>query len=89
MYEVENLLLMFVWVFQVPFDLTVKKVLEQLRVVAKGEYTTPTGSEKRKFGNIVFCAVSLPVTEIVGQLDKVNFVPVTFQRIFPCLIVCD
>lgn len=83
------------WVFQVPFDVAVKKVLEQLRVVAKGEYTITTSSEKRKFGNIVFCAVSLPVTEMVGHLDKVIFFGANltfkkiFQRIFPSLIVCD
>ncbi|RVX22844.1 tRNA ligase 1 [Vitis vinifera] len=30
--------------------------------IAKGDYPTP-GTEKRKFGTIVFAAVSLPVTE--------------------------
>ncbi|XP_026662373.2 tRNA ligase 1 isoform X2 [Phoenix dactylifera] len=55
---------------QVPFDLAVKQVLEQLKDVAKGEYKTPD-TEKRKFGNIVFAAVTLPVTEITSMLDKI------------------
>ncbi|KAK9168982.1 hypothetical protein Syun_001122 [Stephania yunnanensis] len=53
---------------QVPFDFTVKQVLEQLKTAAKGGFVTP-GSEKRKFGNIVFAAVTLPVTEIRSLLD--------------------
>ncbi|XP_068668045.1 tRNA ligase 1-like isoform X2 [Aristolochia californica] len=55
---------------QVPFDFAVEKVLEQLRAVAKGEYKAPANTEKRKFGNIVFCAVTLPVVEIKGLLNK-------------------
>ncbi|XP_073004035.1 tRNA ligase 1 isoform X1 [Typha latifolia] len=54
---------------QVPFDFAVKRVLEQLKDVAKGEHKTPD-SEKRKFGNIVFAAVTLPPVEIVSLLDK-------------------
>ncbi|CAL9099126.1 unnamed protein product [Musa acuminata var. zebrina] len=54
---------------QVPFDYAVKQVLEQLKDVAKGEYKTPD-TEKRKFGNIVFAAVTLPVGEIKNLLDK-------------------
>ncbi|KAF3790306.1 hypothetical protein EJ110_NYTH09213 [Nymphaea thermarum] len=57
---------------QVPFDYAVKQVLEQLRAVVKGERTTP-GTEKRKFGNIVFAAITLPVEEIkacLGELAK-------------------
>ncbi|KAG1368834.1 tRNA ligase 1 [Cocos nucifera] len=54
---------------QVPFDLAVKQVLGQLKDVAKGEYKTPD-TEKRKFGNIVFAAVTLPVTEVTSMLDK-------------------
>ncbi|URE03204.1 hypothetical protein MUK42_21425 [Musa troglodytarum] len=54
---------------QVPFDLAVKQVLEQLKDVAKGGYKTPD-TEKRKFGNIVFAAVTLPVGEIKNLLDK-------------------
>ncbi|KAK9124336.1 hypothetical protein Sjap_013938 [Stephania japonica] len=53
---------------QVPFDFMVKQVLEQLRTAAKGGFVTP-GSEKRKFGNIVFAAVTLPDTEIRSFLD--------------------
>ncbi|RWW31948.1 hypothetical protein GW17_00003403 [Ensete ventricosum] len=53
----------------VPFDFAVKQVLEQLRDVAKGKHKTPD-TEKRKFGNIVFAAVTLPVGEIKNLLDK-------------------
>ncbi|RRT54851.1 hypothetical protein B296_00025193, partial [Ensete ventricosum] len=54
---------------QVPFDFAVKQVLEQLRDVAKGKHKTPD-TEKRKFGNIVFAAVTLPVEEIKNLLDR-------------------
>lgn len=56
---------------QVPFDFAVKRVLEQLKDVAKGEHKTPD-TEKRKFGNIVFAAVTLPVIEITSTLDKLT-----------------
>ncbi|RVW56768.1 Retrovirus-related Pol polyprotein from transposon RE1 [Vitis vinifera] len=52
---------------QVPFESSVRQVLEQLKSIAKGDYPTP-GTEKRKFGTIVFAAVSLPVTEIQSLL---------------------
>ncbi|KAL5996705.1 hypothetical protein ACLOJK_007624 [Asimina triloba] len=55
---------------QVPFDYAVKQVLEELRSIANGNFTTPTGSEKRKFGNIVYAAVTMPVVEIMSILDK-------------------
>ncbi|RZB80036.1 tRNA ligase 1 isoform X2 [Glycine max] len=55
---------------QVPFEFAVKQVLEQLRSIAKGEYTPPD-TERRKFGTIVFAALSMPVTEIHGVLNKV------------------
>jgi len=55
---------------QVPFEFAVKQVLEQLRNVAKGDYTPPD-TEKRKFGTIVFAALTVPVTEIKGALNKV------------------
>lgn len=56
---------------QVSFDFAVKQVLEQLRNIVKGEYKPPTPSTgKRKFGNIVFAAVSLPATEIQSLLHK-------------------
>ncbi|CAL5334433.1 unnamed protein product [Camellia sinensis] len=54
---------------QVPFEFAVEKVLEQLRTIAKGDYSTPS-TEKRKFGNIVYAAVSLPVGEIQSLLDN-------------------
>ncbi|KAL4610249.1 hypothetical protein ACB092_08G037900 [Castanea dentata] len=54
---------------QVPFEFAVKQVLEQLKNIAKGDYSTPD-TEKRKFGAIVFAAVSLPVTEIRTLLDN-------------------
>lgn len=44
-------------------------MLEQLRSIAKGEYTPPD-TERRKFGTIVFAALSMPVTEIHGVLNK-------------------
>lgn len=48
---------------QVPFEFAVKQVLEQLKLVAKGEYVAPI-TEKRNLGTIVFAAVTLPVAEI-------------------------
>lgn len=52
---------------QVPFESAAKQVLEQLKLIAKGEYKAPS-TEKRNFGTIVFAAVSLPVTEIQSLL---------------------
>ena len=46
-------------------------MLEQLISIAKGGYTTLV-IEKRKFGNIVFAAVSLPVTDIQHLLDNAS-----------------
>uniref|UniRef100_A0A0E0HXR8 tRNA ligase phosphodiesterase domain-containing protein n=4 Tax=Oryza TaxID=4527 RepID=A0A0E0HXR8_ORYNI len=54
---------------QVPFDFAVKEVLEQLKSVAKGDLKTPD-TTKRKFGNIVFAAVTLPPADILGALPK-------------------
>lgn len=56
---------------QVPFEFAVKQVLEQLRNIAKGDYTPPD-TEKRKFGTIVFAALNLPVIEIQGVLNNVR-----------------
>ncbi|PIA38648.1 hypothetical protein AQUCO_02700102v1 [Aquilegia coerulea] len=56
---------------QVPFDSSVKQVLEQLRAVAKGGSATPS-TEKRKFGTIVFAAVTLPVTEMKTLLESLS-----------------
>lgn len=56
---------------QVPFDIAVSNVLEQLKAVARGEYRSPS-TEKKKIGSIVFAAVSLPVDEVKSLLDKVN-----------------
>jgi hypothetical protein len=56
---------------QVPFEFAVKQVLEQLRNIAKGDYTPPD-TEKRTFGTIVFAALSLPVIEIQGVLNNVS-----------------
>ncbi|RZS04510.1 hypothetical protein BHM03_00034856, partial [Ensete ventricosum] len=55
----------------VPFDFAVKQVLEQLRDVAKGKHKTPD-TEKRKFGNIVFAAVTLPLAALEAQLGSIN-----------------
>ncbi|XP_043699681.1 tRNA ligase 1 isoform X2 [Telopea speciosissima] len=54
---------------QVPFDYAVKQVLEQLKTVAKGDFSVPN-TEKRKFGTIAFAAVTLPVTEIRNLLNN-------------------
>lgn len=54
---------------QVPFEFAVKQVLEQLRNIAQGDYTPPD-TERRKFGSIVFAALSMPVTEIQVVLNK-------------------
>ncbi|KAF0908840.1 hypothetical protein E2562_028724 [Oryza meyeriana var. granulata] len=54
---------------QVPFDFAVKEVLEQLKSVAKGDLKMPD-TMKQKFGNIVFAAVSLTPSDILGVLPK-------------------
>ncbi|KAG8387723.1 hypothetical protein BUALT_Bualt02G0051100 [Buddleja alternifolia] len=56
---------------QVPFEFAVEKVLEQLKAIAKGDYTAPS-TEKRRLGTIVFAAVSLPVVEILGLLHSLG-----------------
>ncbi|XP_062187077.1 tRNA ligase 1 [Phragmites australis] len=55
---------------QVPFDVAVKEVLEQLKAVAKGDLKSPD-TAKRKFGNIIFAAVRLTPSYILGVLRKV------------------
>jgi len=55
---------------QVPFEFAVKQVFEQLRNIANGHYTPPD-TEIRKFGTIVFAALTMPVTEIKSALNKV------------------
>lgn len=65
--------------FQVPFDSAVKQVLDQLKEAAKGEHKTPD-TEKRRFGNIVFAAVTLPVVEIKLLLSKVCFYEFFFKK---------
>ncbi|KAG0482091.1 hypothetical protein HPP92_010175 [Vanilla planifolia] len=54
---------------QVPFEFAVKQVTEQLKDVIKGKVRTPD-SEKRRFGNLVFAAVTLPVLDIRSLLNK-------------------
>jgi hypothetical protein len=49
----------------------VKEVLEQLKAVAKGDLKTPD-TVKRKFGNIIFAAVRLTPSDILGVLGKVR-----------------
>jgi hypothetical protein len=49
----------------------VKEVLEQLKAVAKGDPKTPD-TVKRKFGNIIFAAVRLTPSDILGVLGKVR-----------------
>ncbi|KAG7950036.1 hypothetical protein I3843_13G092700 [Carya illinoinensis] len=53
---------------QVPFEFAVKQVLEELKKIARGDYSTPD-TEKRKFGTIVYAAVDLPLTEFQSVLD--------------------
>lgn len=48
-----------------------KEVSEQLKKIANGEFKTPE-TIKRKFGTIVYAAVSLPVTEIESLLSTVS-----------------
>ncbi|TYI25926.1 hypothetical protein ES332_A05G080700v1 [Gossypium tomentosum] len=56
---------------QVPFEFAVQQVSEQLRKIAKGDYTIPS-TEKRKLGTVVFAAVDLPAAEIQGLLNKLS-----------------
>jgi hypothetical protein len=51
-------------------------VVEQLKKVAKGDHITPD-TEKRKFGSIIFAAVTLPSGEIVNLLEKVIILPIS------------
>lgn len=69
---------------QVPFEFAVKQVLEQLKAIAKGDYIAPS-TEKRKFGTIVFAAISMPATEIQTLLDEVSrlHAPSTNNFLFP------
>lgn len=54
---------------QVPFDVAVKEVIEQLKNISKDGIRTPE-LEKRRFGGLVFAAVTLPVPEIRTLLEK-------------------
>lgn len=56
---------------QVPFEVAVKEVLEQLKAVAKGDIRTPD-TANRRFGNIVFAAVTVPQADILGLLRKLG-----------------
>ena len=72
---------------QVPFEVAVKQVSEQLRNIAKGDYTPPD-TEKRKFGTIVFAALSLPVTEVQGVLKNVSKVSALLVALdFPNVLI--
>lgn len=53
---------------QVPFESAVNSVLEQLRAIAKGDYTAPS-TEKKRLGAIVFACISLPVSKIHAIID--------------------
>jgi len=55
---------------QVPFEVAVKEVVEQLKAVAKGDTKTPD-TAKRRFGNIIFAAVTLSQADILGLVRKV------------------
>ncbi|XP_065865631.1 tRNA ligase 1 [Euphorbia lathyris] len=55
---------------QVPFESAVQQVLEQLKAIAKGEYTTTPLTHRKKLGTIVFAAVNLPVADISRLLKN-------------------
>uniref|UniRef100_A0ACD5Z304 Uncharacterized protein n=1 Tax=Avena sativa TaxID=4498 RepID=A0ACD5Z304_AVESA len=55
---------------QVPFEVVVKEVVEQLKAVAKGDIGTPD-TAKRRFGNIIFAAVTLSQADILCLVRKV------------------
>ncbi|KAK1614422.1 hypothetical protein QYE76_019939 [Lolium multiflorum] len=55
---------------QVPFEVAVKEVVEQLKAVVKGDIKTPD-TAKRRFGNIFFAAVTLSQADILGLVRKV------------------
>ena len=50
-----------------------KEVVEQLKAVAKGDTKTPD-TAKRRFGNIIFAAVTLSQADILGLVRKVRIV---------------
>ncbi|KAM0008902.1 putative tRNA ligase 1 [Helianthus debilis subsp. tardiflorus] len=56
---------------QVPFEIAVDQVLEQLKRIMKGEYITPI-SEKRKFGTIIFAAIDVPIADVHNLLSNIS-----------------
>ncbi|KAL9252533.1 tRNA ligase 1-like protein [Drosera capensis] len=56
---------------QVPFEFAAGKVLEQLKEVAKGDFSTPS-AERKKLGTIFFAAVSLPVSEVQNLITNIS-----------------
>ena len=46
-----------------------KEVVEQLKAVAKGDTKTPD-TAKRRFGNIIFAAVTLSQADILGLVHQ-------------------
>lgn len=70
-FSIKTLINLSMSIIQVPFEVAVQDVLEQLKKIAKGDYKTPI-SERRKSATIVFAAVSLPVQEIQNLLDTVS-----------------
>lgn len=50
-----------------------KEVVEQLKAVAKGDTKTPD-TAKRRFGSIIFAAVTLSQADILGLVRKVRIV---------------
>ncbi|XP_057981227.1 tRNA ligase 1-like [Malania oleifera] len=53
---------------QVPFESAVEQVLEQLRTITEGKFTT--NIEKKKFGTVVFAAINLPIIDIQSLLNN-------------------
>ncbi|KAL8143601.1 hypothetical protein V2J09_016633 [Rumex salicifolius] len=56
---------------QVPFEVAVSKVLEQLKSISKGDYLAPS-TERRKGGSIVYAAATLPIDEILSAFSSIQ-----------------
>ncbi|XP_047337550.1 tRNA ligase 1 [Impatiens glandulifera] len=57
---------------QVPFESVVEQVLEQIKTIMKGEYKAPTSAQKRTFGNIIYAAITFPVSEVINLLNTMG-----------------
>ncbi|KAM0861972.1 hypothetical protein ACQ4PT_045558 [Festuca glaucescens] len=73
---------------QVPFEVAVKEVVEQLKAVVKGDIKTPD-TAKRRFGNIFFAAVTLSQADILGLVRKVAEKDTAVKKILNCIKLED